>query len=712
MAVDGRGELEGAAERPPDRRMGDPHGGGLVQSRRLLGVAGRRSERAGRGLRGAQMGRVAPQVRAARRRGLRLLPVAAGARPGERRPADLLVHRLHRVVGRAQERRQQHRGRQGQPVVAHGAVAARAVLGRGHEARLPGRRIVDPVQVHASPAPQGRLALRAVHGVEDGFAEEEPRRPHDHSRLRHQPQVVHRACVQARRARRVLPLARPRAVDADRHQRAGLSEARAALVAEHRRRELGRFHPAAGDGPARQGDGPGDGAHGGGRQEGQGLRRLRPTAQPREGPEGVARQAERPEGEARQREAEGSHRRLRRARQALGEALSEPARGAHSDPHGRGARGSPSVLVSAVSHRRRGIGIMTLALKNVVRRAGGQTHIHETSIALESRGFNVLLGTTLAGKTTLMQLMAGLVPPSSGEIWFDGRNVTGVAVQKRNVAMVFQQFINYPNLSVYENIASPLRVARLRDATVAERVGRIAELLQLTPFLERRPAELSGGQQQRTALARALVKDADLVLLDEPLANLDYKLREGLREELPRLFADRSSTVVYATSEPTEALLLGGHTATVHEGRITQYGPNGTVYRRPVDLTTARVFSDPPINTAEVVKHGDTIRLSDQVSWRAAGSLQALADGTYTVGLRPHHVLPAPGRGSGVQVDCRVLIAEISGSESVVHFDLGGLTWVSLSHGVHRFKVGETARFELDVASCLYFGPDGSRVAD
>jgi glycerol transport system ATP-binding protein len=285
-------------------------------------------------------------------------------------------------------------------------------------------------------------------------------------------------------------------------------------------------------------------------------------------------------------------------------------------------------------------------------------------------------------------------------------------VQKRNVAMVFQQFINYPNLSVYENIASPLRVARLGEAAVGERVGRIAELLQLTPFLQRRPAELSGGQQQRTALARSLVKDADLVLLDEPLANLDYKLREGLRDELPRLFANRDCTVVYATSDPAEALLLGGHTATVHEGRITQYGPNGTVYRHPVDLTTARVFSDPPINTAEVVKRGERIRLSAEVGWTAAGGLRALPDGAYTIGLRPHHVLPAPGRGGGVEVDCRVLIAEISGSESVVHFDLGGLTWVSLSHGVRGFKVGETARFELDVARCLYFGPDGARVAD
>jgi len=352
-----------------------------------------------------------------------------------------------------------------------------------------------------------------------------------------------------------------------------------------------------------------------------------------------------------------------------------------------------------------------LELKNVVRRIGAQTHIHETSVELQPGGFNILLGTTLAGKTTLMQLMAGLVHPSSGEIWFDGRNVTGVPVQKRKVSMVFQQFINYPNLSVYENIASPLRVARVAEPTVRERVGQIAELLQLTPFLERKPLELSGGQQQRTALARALVKDADLVLLDEPLANLDYKLREGLREELPRLFADRSCTVVYATSEPGEALLLGGYTATVHEGRVTQYGPNGSVYREPVDLTTARVFSDPPINTAQVVKSAQRIRLSEQVSWAAEGKLRDLPDGSYTIGLRPHYVLPAPGKGGGVQVDCKVLIAEISGSESVVHFDLGGMTWVSLSHGVHVFKVGASARFELDVAHCLYFASGGTRVA-
>ena len=352
-----------------------------------------------------------------------------------------------------------------------------------------------------------------------------------------------------------------------------------------------------------------------------------------------------------------------------------------------------------------------LALKDVARRVGGRTHIHPTSLELKPGGFNILLGTTLAGKTTLMQLMAGLVPPTSGRIWFGGRDVTGVAVQKRKVSMVFQQFINYPNFSVYENIASPLRVAHLADAEVRARVGKIAELLQLTPFLERRPAELSGGQQQRTALARALAKDAELVLLDEPLANLDYKLRESLREELPRLFADRDCTVVYATSEPGEALLLGGHTATLHEGRVTQFGPNSAVYREPADLITARVYSDPPINTAQVTKAGGRIRLSDQVSWPAQGGLQNLPDGIYTLGLRPHHVVPASGANGAVHVDCRVLIAEISGSESVVHFDLGGLTWVSLSHGVHSFRVGEAARFTLEVERCFYFAPDGARAA-
>ena len=351
---------------------------------------------------------------------------------------------------------------------------------------------------------------------------------------------------------------------------------------------------------------------------------------------------------------------------------------------------------------------MTLELRDAALAVGAEIHIHPTTLALAPQGFNTLLGETLAGKTTLLRLMAGLVRPSAGSVWFGGQDVTGVPVQQRRVSMVYQQFINYPNFSVFDNIASPLRVSGITAADVKARVGRIAELLKLTPLLDRKPAELSGGQQQRCALARALVKDAELVLLDEPLANLDYKLRESLRDELPRLFADRGCTVVYATTEPMEALLLGGHVATVHQGRVTQFGPAAAIYRAPSDLVSARVFSDPPINVAAAHKRGDDIVLAEGVRWPAPAALRARADGELTVGLRPHHVRLA-GQ-AGVPVTGRVLISEISGSESVVHFALAGTTWVSLTRGVHSHAVGEEVPFALDVAQCLYFDSAGQRL--
>jgi glycerol transport system ATP-binding protein len=364
-----------------------------------------------------------------------------------------------------------------------------------------------------------------------------------------------------------------------------------------------------------------------------------------------------------------------------------------------------------------------LELRGAGLRVGADVHIHPTTLALEPGRFVTLLGETLAGKTTLMRLMAGLIEPTTGEVWFDGRNVTGVPVQRRRVSMVYQQFINYPNLSVFDNIASPLKVVGTGRDEIRARVGRIAELLRLSPLLDRKPAELSGGQQQRTALARALVKDADLVLLDEPLANLDYKLRESLRDELPRLFADRGCVVVYATTEPAEALLLGGDVATLHQGRVTQFGAAADVYREPSDLTSARVFSDPPINVAAARTVGGDVVLADAVRWPAPPALRARGDGDITVALRPHHVLPAGGHagdhahararghdGGAVPVDGRVQICEISGSESVIHFALGDHTWVSQSHGVKMHAVGEPARFALDVARCLYFDAEGLRL--
>lgn len=350
---------------------------------------------------------------------------------------------------------------------------------------------------------------------------------------------------------------------------------------------------------------------------------------------------------------------------------------------------------------------MTLELKNVAKRVGADTHIHPTNLKLERGSFNVLLGTTGAGKTTMMQLMAGIQKPTSGEIWFDGKNVTKTAVQKRNVSVVYQQFINYPNLSVYENIASPLRVLRKSETEIKARVGKFADLLRLTPMLGRKPSELSGGQQQRTAMARALVKDADLVLLDEPLANLDFKLREELREELPRLFHDRDCIVVYATTEPSEALLFGGATAALYKGRVTQFGSTGEIYRKPQDLITAQVFSEPPINVATVQKRKNEFSLASGAGWKAVGNLANLPDGSYTFGIRPHHVLPTRQSASAIVVDGTIKVAELSGSESIIHFDMLGNAWVSLTAGIHPYMSGDKASLYMDVSHGFYFGQDG-----
>lgn len=351
-----------------------------------------------------------------------------------------------------------------------------------------------------------------------------------------------------------------------------------------------------------------------------------------------------------------------------------------------------------------------LELRNVTKRVGAETHIDDVSLSLHRGTLNVLLGPTLSGKTSLMRLMAGLDVPTSGEVWFDGANVTGQPVQRRNVAMVYQQFINYPAMTVYENIASPLRVARAPSDTIDREVRRAAELLRLTPFLDRAPLSLSGGQQQRTALARAIVKNASLVLLDEPLANLDYKLREELRAELPRLFAETGAIFVYATTEPHEALLLGGNTATLSQGRVTQFGPTIDVFRGPVDLVTAMTFSDPPLNTIVLPKKGKSFRLDGGADLPVPARLAGIADATYTIGFQPHHLsLTSPVAGAA-PVRAMVSVTEITGSESFVHLDFAGVRWVMLTQGIRMFEPGETIEVFIDPRRLMVFGADGRSV--
>ncbi len=353
---------------------------------------------------------------------------------------------------------------------------------------------------------------------------------------------------------------------------------------------------------------------------------------------------------------------------------------------------------------------MSLVLDRVGLTVGSDVIIDDVSLGFERGTMNVLLGPTLAGKTTLMRLMAGLDKPSHGSIHVDGRDVARVAVRRRSVAMVYQQFVNYPSMTVYENIASPLRVARVARRELDSRVRAAASVLGLEPFLDRLPAALSGGQQQRTAIARALVKRAELVLLDEPLANLDYKLREGLREELPRIFGETGAIVVYATTEPAEALLLRGRTATLSEGRVTQFGATASVYRAPDSLEAARVFSDPPLNEVSVRKSGIHLVLPDDRDVRATGKLAGLRDGDYRLAFRVEHVSLGASAHEALQFPGTVIATQLSGSESFVHVDVGVATWVCLVRGMHDWKPGTSTEVRIDTDGVFVFDPDGRRV--
>lgn len=347
---------------------------------------------------------------------------------------------------------------------------------------------------------------------------------------------------------------------------------------------------------------------------------------------------------------------------------------------------------------------MELVLQGIGKRVAGQPWLHPLDLRLHSGAVTVLLGATQAGKTSLMRIMAGLDAPSEGRVLVDGQDATGVPVRQRNVAMVYQQFINYPSMTVADNIASPLK---LRGAAgVQARARELAERLHIEMFLDRYPAELSGGQQQRVALARALAKGAPLMLLDEPLVNLDYKLREELREELTQLFAAGQSTVVYATTEPAEALLLGGYTAVLDEGRLLQYGPTAEVFHAPNSLRVARAFSDPPMNLIPATATAQGVRLQGGTELAVALPQGVSAAAGLTVGVRAS-ALREQARPGDVSVAGVVELAEISGSDTFMHAATPWGELVAQLTGVHYFELGAAITLHLDPAQIYVFGADG-----
>jgi len=344
---------------------------------------------------------------------------------------------------------------------------------------------------------------------------------------------------------------------------------------------------------------------------------------------------------------------------------------------------------------------MDIVLDGISKIVNGENHINNISLKIDSSTTNVILGHTLAGKTTLLRLMAGLDRPTTGRIVLDGKDVTGLFVRKRSVAMVYQQFVNYPSMTVYNNIASPLKMGGLSRAEIDQKVRKAAAMLHIDNLFERLPAELSGGQQQRTAIARALVKDSELLLLDEPLVNLDYKLREELQVELQDIFKERKAIVVYTTTEPSEALMLGGNIVVMDEGRVLQTGSTPYVYHHPATNRVAQIFSDPPINFLPGVVAGRVARLGQDIEIPMEGHLKTVPDGTYIFGVRPNHLFLTNNSEQNTQIRVKVALAEINGSETFIHVIHGDSHLVVMEDGIHSRQIG--SEISVYMNPCCFF---------
>jgi len=277
--------------------------------------------------------------------------------------------------------------------------------------------------------------------------------------------------------------------------------------------------------------------------------------------------------------------------------------------------------------------------------------------------------------------------------------------------MVYQQFINYPSLTIHNNIASPLKIAKIARSEIDRRVRATAEMLHIEGFLDRLPGELSGGQQQRVAIARALVKETDLLLLDEPLVNLDYKLREELRAELQDIFEARQAIVVYTTTEPTEALMLGGNIVVVDEGRVLQTGPTPEVYHHPATTKVAEVFSDPPINFLKGTVRDGTGRMGRNIVLPLNKHMQSLTDGDFIFGVRANHLFVTRTSEEDVEIPARVELTEINGSETFIHATYDGFQLVVQERGVRSVRIGVEIAIYVNPSCFFVYDEAGALVA-
>lgn len=283
----------------------------------------------------------------------------------------------------------------------------------------------------------------------------------------------------------------------------------------------------------------------------------------------------------------------------------------------------------------------SLELKNIVKRYKGETVLDDVSLNIAEGETLVLFGPSGAGKTVLLRLIAGVIEPDSGQVLIGGEDKTDTEAEERGVGMAFQNFALFPHMSAFQNIASPLEAQRAAPGAIRSGVEAVARLLKIDHVLDHAPRELSNGQKQRTALARALAGAPPILLLDDPLRNVDAKLRFEMRLELPRLLAEQKATVIYVTQDYKEAMALGDRIAVMSNGRIEQIGSPADIYLDPANIDIASLFGDPIINLLDVTPTADSKGLVAQISGvpvRLGDRDPAVAGQQMVMGIRPEAI--------------------------------------------------------------------------
>ncbi|RUM08775.1 ABC transporter ATP-binding protein [Rhizobium chutanense] len=356
-----------------------------------------------------------------------------------------------------------------------------------------------------------------------------------------------------------------------------------------------------------------------------------------------------------------------------------------------------------------------VSVKDLKIAYGDHTVIEKMSIDIAPREFLVLLGPSGCGKSTLLNAIAGLQDITAGEVWISGKNVSWEEPKDRGIGMVFQSYALYPRMSVRKNLSFGLRVAGLPKTEIEARVARTAALLHLDTLLDRRPAALSGGQRQRVAIGRALVREVDVFLFDEPLSNLDAKLRNELRVEIKKLHQRLGNTMIYVTHDQVEALTLADRIAIMRDGVIQQLASPAEIYRRPANLFVAGFIGAPAMNFIE----GRIERGGGSPVFRGNGltidlsgySFRSVAvEGPATLGFRPEHLVLDGAASSLPTIPGRVSVVEPMGSDAVIWFDWADQSLSLRLMGDVTLEPGDAVAPGLDIAKASLFGADGSRL--